>query len=84
MVVEALVAKRIYHRNMNQLQHYAKKECFLKDAEEFAAMISFYHGLGTIIKHRNTVVLRACWLIDLLKQLLVIPHFDKVVRKIYF
>ncbi|XP_078384312.1 uncharacterized protein LOC144666796 isoform X3 [Oculina patagonica] len=77
-VIEALIAKQIYHRSLQQLQHYAKKECFLKDADEFAAMISFYHDLGVIIKHRSTVVLKAQWLIDLLKQLITIPHFNKM------
>ncbi|KAL9962049.1 hypothetical protein ACROYT_G031114 [Oculina patagonica] len=77
-VIEALVAKQIYHRNLQQLQYYAKKECFLKDEDEFAAMISFYHDLGVIIKHRSTVVLKAQWLIDLLKQLITIPHFNKM------
>ena len=51
----------------------------MEDADEFDSMISFYHGLGTIIKHRSTVVLKAQWLIDLFKQLITIPHFNKVV-----
>jgi len=80
-VIEALVAKEIFHINLVQLQSYAKKHCFIEDADEFAGMISFYHGLGMIIKHRNTVVLKAQWLIDLLRQLITIPHFDKMVGK---
>ncbi|CAH3157474.1 unnamed protein product [Pocillopora meandrina] len=76
-VIEALVAKQIYHRNLQQLEHYAKKDCFMKDAKEFESMISFYHGLGMIIKHRSTVVLKAQWLIDLFKQLITIPPFNK-------
>ena len=78
-VIEALVAKQIYHRNLQQLEHYAKKDCFMKDAKEFESMISFYHGLGMIIKHRSTVVLKAQWLIDLFKQLITIPPFNKQV-----
>ena len=78
-VIEALIAQQIYHRHLKQLQSYAEKHCFIKDADEFAGMISFYHGLGMIIKHRSTVVLKAQWLIDLLKQLITIPHFDKMV-----
>ena len=81
-MIEALIAKKIYQRNLEQLQSYAKKQCFIEDADEFAGMISFYHGLGMIIKHRSTVVLKAQWLIDLLKQLITIPHFDKMVGKI--
>ena len=83
-VLEALVAKQIYHRNLQQLEHYARKECFLEDADEFDSMINFYHGLGMIIKHRSTVVLKAQWLIDLFKQLITIPHFNKMVRNISF
>ena len=81
-VVETLIAKQIYHRHLEQLKSYAKEHCFIEDADEFAGMISFYHGLGMIIKHRSTVVLKAQWLIDLLKQLITIPHFDKMVIKI--
>ena len=78
-VIEALVAKQIYHRNLQQLKHYARKHCFMKDAKEFESMISFYHGLGIIIKHCSTVVLKAQWLIDLFKQLITIPPFNKQV-----
>ncbi|PFX17303.1 hypothetical protein AWC38_SpisGene18370 [Stylophora pistillata] len=77
-VIEALVAKQINHRNLQQLEHYARKECFIKDLNEFDSMISFYNGLGMIIKHRSTVVLKAQWLIELFKQLISIPHFDKL------
>ena len=81
-VIEALIAKQLYHRPLKQLKSYAKKQCFIEDADEFAGMISFYHGLGMIIKHRSTVVLKAQWLIDLLKELITIPHFDRQVRKL--
>ena len=83
-VIEALLAQDIFHRSLKQLQYYAEKECFIEDADDFAAMISFYHDLGMIIKHRETVVLKAQWLIDLLKQLITIPHYNKMVGKIYF
>ncbi|XP_022810285.1 uncharacterized protein LOC111347291 [Stylophora pistillata] len=76
-VIEALVAKQIYHRNLKQLEHYARRDCFMEDEKEFVSMISFYHGLGMITKHRNTVVLKAQWLIDLFKQLITIPPFNK-------
>ena len=78
-MIEALIAKQIFHTNLLQLQSCAKKHCFIDDADEFAGMITFYHGLGMIIKHRSTVVLKAQWLIDLLKQLITIPHFNKMV-----
>ena len=53
----------------------------MEDAKEFESMVSFYHGLGMIIKHRSTVVLKAQWLIDLFKQLITIPPFNKQVGK---
>ena len=81
-MIEALIGKQIFHVNLVQLQNCAKKHCFIEDTDEFAGMISFYHGLGMIIKHRSTVVLKAQWLIDLLNQLITIPHFDKMVGKI--
>ena len=81
-MIKALIAKQIFHINLVQLRSYAKKHCSIEDADEFAGMISFYHGLGMIIKHRSTVVLKAQWLIDLLNQLITIPHFDKMVGKI--
>ena len=81
-VIETLIAKLIYHRNIEELQSYAKKHCFIEDADEFAGMISYYHAIGMIIKHRSTVVLKVQWLIDLLKQLITMPHFDEMVRKI--
>ena len=57
----------------------------MEDAKEFESMVSFYHGLGMIIKHRSTVVLKAQWLIDLFKQLITIPPFNKQVgKKIHF
>ena len=43
-------------------------------------MVDFYHDLGIIIKHCSTVIVSAEWLIDLFKQLITIPPFDKTVR----
>ncbi|XP_078356094.1 uncharacterized protein LOC144640907 isoform X1 [Oculina patagonica] len=77
-VIEALVAENIYHMNLKQLQTYAKKVCFIDDVEQFHTMLNFYHNLGMIVKYRSTVVLKAQWLIDLFKQLITIPPFDKV------
>ena len=81
-VIEALTAQQIYHRHIEQLQNYAKEHCFIEDADDFDGMISFYHGLGMFIRHRSTVVLKAQWLIDLLKQLITIPNFIEMVRKL--
>ncbi|KAJ7315646.1 hypothetical protein OS493_038479 [Desmophyllum pertusum] len=77
-VVEALVAKNTYHMSLEQLQTYAKEVCFVEDEDQFHTMLNFYHDLGMIIKHRNTVILKAQWLIDLFKMLITIPRFDEV------
>ena len=78
-VVDALVAKNINHIRLEQLRAHAGKVCFVKDRDEFNAMVEFYRNLGMIIKHRDTVILKAQWLIDLFKQLITIPHYDKAV-----
>jgi len=44
--------------------------------------LDFYHDLGKIVKHRSMVVLRAQWLTDVLRQLITIPHFNDMVRKL--
>ncbi|KAJ7358686.1 hypothetical protein OS493_022123, partial [Desmophyllum pertusum] len=72
-IIEALVAKRIYHMNLEQLQRYAREECFIDDEDEFTTLVNFYHDVGLIIKHCSTVVLKAQWLIDLFRQLITIP-----------
>lgn len=78
-VVEALVAKNIYHMKVEELQMYAKEVCFIDDEDQFHAMLNFYHNLGMIVKHRSTVILKAEWLIQLFKMLITIPPFDKAV-----
>ena len=75
------MAQRIHYKTVEQLQTSARKDCFIHDDDEFQTMLSFYHDLGLIIKHRSTVVLEAKWLIDLFKGLITIPRFDKAVRK---
>jgi len=79
-VISALLSKKVYHLNFNELLTYARDNCFIKDEEEFTIMVDFYHDLGIIIKHCSTVILSAEWLIDLFKQLITIPPFDETVR----
>jgi len=69
--------------NVAQLQTYAKEECFIEDEDQFYAMLNFYHGLGVIVKHRSTVILKAQWLIELFKMLITTPPFNKAVRRRY-
>ena len=44
-------------------------------------MLNFYHDLGVIVKHGNTVILQAEWLIKLFKQLITVRCFDGMVRR---
>ena len=79
-VLNALLSKKVYHLNLRELQTYVSDNCFINDEEEFTTMVDFYHDLGIIIKHCSTVILSAEWLIDLFKQLIIIPPFDETVR----
>ena len=79
-VLNALLSKKVYHLNLRELQTYVRDNCFINDEEEFTTMVDFYHDLGIIIKHCITVILSAEWLIDLFKQLIIIPPFDETVR----
>ena len=83
-MVSALVAKNIHCADVNELQIVAKKVCLIEDKNEFDTMLQFYHDLGMIVKHRGTVVLKAQWLIDLFRQLITIPPFEKAVRDACF
>ena len=44
-------------------------------------MLNFYHDLGVIVKHGNTVILQAKWLIELFKQLITVRRFRDMVRR---
>ena len=76
-----MVADNVYHTNTVHLQTYAKDVCFIEDDEQYFTMLNFYHDLGMIVKHRSTVILKAQWLISLLKKLITIPAFKKAVGK---
>ena len=79
-VIEALVAKNVYHTNTVHLQTYAKDVCFIEDDEQFYTMLNFYHNLGIIVKHRSTVILKAQWLISLFKTVLHHVEFLSQLR----
>ena len=80
-VIQALTDKKIYCLTFEQLQGIIQKVCFINDGDEVATMLDFYHDLGVIVKHRDTVVLQFQWLIKVFKELVTIPSFDKKVRK---
>ena len=79
-VIQALTDKKIYCLTFEQLQGIIQKVCFINDGDEVATMLDFYHDLGVIVKHRDTVVLHFQWLIKVFKELVTIPSFDKKVR----
>lgn len=79
-IVQALVAKSIYHVKLEKLQNIIRRYIGINEKEEMMLMLNFYHELGEIVKHGSTVVLETQWLIDLFKQIIVVPPFDKTVR----
>ena len=74
------MAKKIYHMELNQLLKIIKQYCRIDDEVELKTMLDFYHDLGVIVKHGQTVVLQALWLIDLFKQLITVRPFDEMVN----
>ena len=82
-VVKALIAKKVFYLNLDQLQDIIQRVCFIKDKDELATMLDFYHDLGMIVRHRNTVVLRAQWLIEVFRQLITIRSFNEMVSETY-
>ena len=73
--------KKIYCLTFEQLQGIIQKVCFINDGDEVATMLDFYHDLGVIVKHRDTVVLQAQWLMKVFKEFVTTPSFDETVRK---
>lgn len=73
--------KKIYCLTFEQLKGIIQKVCFINDGDEVATMLDFYHDLGVIVKHRDTVVLQAQWLMKVFKEFVTIPSFDETVRK---
>ena len=74
----------MYFLNLDQLRTIIEKLCFIEEENEAATMLDFYHDLGMIVKHRNTVVIRAQWLIDVFKQLITVRSFSDMVRDKHF
>ena len=82
-VIEALIAKKVHYLNLEQLQSIIQKFCFIEDEDGVDTLLNFYHDLGAIVRHRNTVILRAQWLIEVFKQLITIRSFDEMVSEAY-
>ena len=79
--VQALIAEKVHYLNLEQLQGIIQKVCFIEDEDEVATLLDFYHDLGMIVRHRNTVVLRAQWLIEVIRQLITIRSFNEMVSE---
>ena len=73
------MAKQTYFTNLDELLSVIQYVCHITAEEEVTTMLNFYHDLGVIVKHGQTVVLQAQWLIDLFKQLITVPPFDEAV-----
>ena len=54
--------------------------CFIEKEDEAGTMLDFYHDLGMIVRHRNTIVLQAQWLIEVFKQLITIRSYNDMVK----
>jgi len=76
-VVEALVQQKTFYLKVSQLFNIVRKMCYIEDENEMVAMLDFYHDLGVIIWHGDTVVLQTQWLIHLFKKLITIRPFDE-------
>lgn len=79
-VVQELVAADVYYLKLDQLEEIIRNVCYIETESEAAVMLNFYHDLGKIVKHHNTVILRAKWLIDVFKKLVTICPNDELVR----
>ena len=65
--------------DLDELLSVIRQVCHIKAEKDATAMLNFYHDLGVIVKHGQTVVLQAKWLIHLFKQLITVPPFDETV-----
>ena len=77
-----MIAEKVHYLNLEQLQGIIQKVCFIEDEDEVATLLDFYHDLGMIVRHRNTVVLRAQWLIEVIRQLITIRSFNEMVSQV--
>lgn len=75
-----MVAADVYYLKLDQLKEITRKVCYIETERELVTMLNFYHDLGKIVKHNNTVILQAKWLIDVFKKLVTICPYDESVR----
>ena len=82
-VIKDLIAQGKYYLNFEQIQGIIQRVCFIEGEDEAATMLDFYHDLGMIVRHRDTVVIRAQWLIEVFRQLITIRPFYKRVSETF-
>ena len=78
------MASNVYFMDVEELRTLVENANIIEGDDHFKTMLNFYHDLGMIVKHRNTVILKAQWLIDLFRKLITIPTFDKMVGNALF
>ena len=71
----------MHYLNLEELQEIVQEVCFIEKEHEADTMLDFYHDLGMIVRHRNTIVLQAQRLIEVFKQLITIRSFNEMVRR---
>ena len=69
-----MVAKDIPFLGLKELRTIVREVCFIEDETKIDFMLDFYHDLGIIVKHRNTVILKSQWLIDIFRELITTPN----------
>ena len=69
-----MVAKDIPFLGLKELRNIVREVCFIEDETKIDFMLDFYHDLGIIVKHRNTVILKSQWLIDIFRELITTPN----------
>lgn len=73
--------EHVRHMTLEQVKQLARDECFIQDDRQLEVMLNFFHDLGVIVRHRNTVVLQSRWLIDLFRKLITIRPYQLQVRE---
>lgn len=82
-VKDTVEREKQYHMKIEQARQLARSKCFIRDEKQLETMLNFYHDLGVVIHHGNTVVLQFRWLISVFKSLITIrPFHDQVSHSI--
>ena len=72
--------KKTHYLLLPDLEKIVQEVCYIEESDEIHAMLDYYHDLGVIIKHGDTVVLQSQWLIDLFRKLITVRPYDDQVN----